>query len=474
MILEILVQPVLLGAAGTNGQAATIQVGSVTSGESANVVNSGTSQNAVFNFTLPKGDKGDKGDKGADGQNGSSFSIRARFSTEEELIAAYPDGPDNPGDAYFVGTTASPDLYVWLIDSEEWHNNGPIAGVKGDKGDTGDDGFSPIASVQKVGSATTITVRDKTGSTSATVNDGTDGQNGADGSDGKSAYEVAVDEGFVGTESEWLASLKGDPGTNGINGQNGADGISPVANVTKTGDVYKIRIQDAAGTTEQTIDMSSYAKQTDVDNIQELIPSDASASNKLVTENKVIVKHNLNASENTLASVQSAVETFYKSTSAQEQTCYRGFIGAQGAIWYYEFEKVDGGFGYGRLKYYDNANLYDFVVLSGNFTYYPICAIPTTASASNKLVTKSDFNYNSGTVNFNCGANEWNTVNVTFDSPMPDTDYVVTLESGNTGYVHVQNVTTKSVNGFIIIVWNRDSLTDGQGIINWQAYKIPH
>lgn len=30
--------------------------------------------------------------------------------------------------------------------------------------------------------------------------------------DGKSAYEIAVDEGFVGSESEWLASLKGEPG----------------------------------------------------------------------------------------------------------------------------------------------------------------------------------------------------------------------------------------------------------------------
>lgn len=252
------------GPAGTNGQAATIQVGTVTSGESAGVVNAGTSQNAIFNFTLPKGDKGDKGDKGADGQNGSSFSIRARFSTEEELIAAYPTGPDNPGDAYFVGTTASPDLYVWLIDDQEWHNNGPIAGVKGDKGDTGDDGFSPIAQVTKSGSVTTISVRDKTGTTTATVNDGADGQDGSDGNDGKSAYEVAVDEGFVGTESEWLASLKGDPGSNGTNGQNGADGVSPVANVTKNGDIYKIHIEDVNGITEQTIDMSSYASASDI------------------------------------------------------------------------------------------------------------------------------------------------------------------------------------------------------------------
>ena len=32
---------------------------------------------------------------------------------------------------------------------------------------------------------------------------------------GKSAYEIAVDNGFVGTETEWLESLKGAEGTNG-------------------------------------------------------------------------------------------------------------------------------------------------------------------------------------------------------------------------------------------------------------------
>lgn len=41
---------------------------------------------------------------------------------------------------------------------------------------------------------------------------GADGQPGTDGTNGKSAYEIAVENGFVGTESEWLASLKGAPG----------------------------------------------------------------------------------------------------------------------------------------------------------------------------------------------------------------------------------------------------------------------
>lgn len=248
------------GPAGVDGTSATIRVGNVTSGATPTITNSGTNLNAVFDFVLPKGDKGDKGDKGEDGQNGSSFSIRSRFATEEELIAAYPDGPENEGDAYFVGTTASPDLYIWLVDEHEWHNNGPIAGVKGDKGDQGDEGFSPVANVTKDGGVATITIRDKTGTTTQQVSDGVDGDDGQDGADGKSAYDIAVDEGFVGTKGEWLASLKGETGAAGTNGTNGTNGVSPVANVTKTDDVYKIHIEDSAGTTEEEIDMSDYQK----------------------------------------------------------------------------------------------------------------------------------------------------------------------------------------------------------------------
>ncbi len=41
---------------------------------------------------------------------------------------------------------------------------------------------------------------------------------GANGQDGKSAYEIAVEHGFIGSEAEWLASLKGHDGTNGEDG----------------------------------------------------------------------------------------------------------------------------------------------------------------------------------------------------------------------------------------------------------------
>ena len=71
----------------------------------------------------------------------------------------------------------------------------------------------------------------KDGADGAPGQDGIDGKNGADGHDGvngidgKSAYEIAVANGFIGTESEWLESLKGSDGRDGADGLPGKDGI---------------------------------------------------------------------------------------------------------------------------------------------------------------------------------------------------------------------------------------------------------
>lgn len=65
----------------------------------------------------------------------------------------------------------------------------------------------------------------------------TPGPVGPQGDPGKSAYQIALDNGFEGTEPAWLASLKGpkgekgDPGVNGEQGPagvKGADGKTPV------------------------------------------------------------------------------------------------------------------------------------------------------------------------------------------------------------------------------------------------------
>lgn len=75
------------------------------------------------------------------------------------------------------------------------------------------------------------------------------------GANGLSAYEIAVNNGFEGTEQEWLASLvgadgekgeKGDPGEPGADGKDGekgdkGDGLE-IATTTGTGEVYEATV----------------------------------------------------------------------------------------------------------------------------------------------------------------------------------------------------------------------------------------
>ena len=88
-------------------------------------------------------------------------------------------------------------------------------------------------------------------------------QTGANGKDGRSAYEIAIENGFVGTVAEWLESLKGRdglpgkdgadglPGKDGTNGKDGRDGIdgkdgvSPDLTNYPDNDAVKALIQDA-------------------------------------------------------------------------------------------------------------------------------------------------------------------------------------------------------------------------------------
>lgn len=129
-----------------------------------------------------------------------------------------------------------------------------------------------------------------------------------DGADGASAYEIAVENGYTGTEAEWLTSLKGQkgergekgekgdtgeqglqgiqgekgekgdtgtPGKDGVNGtdgKDGADGFSPTVTVTETSTGATITATDKNGTTTAKIqngsgtpvDLSDYVKKTEV------------------------------------------------------------------------------------------------------------------------------------------------------------------------------------------------------------------
>ena len=93
----------------------------------------------------------------------------------------------------------------------------------------GKDGFSPKVKAEQMEFGVVITIVDADGETSATLHNGA---NGEKGTDGKSAYQIAVEQGYQGSESDWLSSLKGDKGNTGAKGnpgQDGADGKSAYA-----------------------------------------------------------------------------------------------------------------------------------------------------------------------------------------------------------------------------------------------------
>lgn len=78
------------------------------------------------------------------------------------------------------------------------------------------------------------------------------------GKDGKSAYEIAVANGFIGAESEWLESLKGSDGRDGVDGKDGTDGLpgkdgvdgEPGANGTDGKSAYIIAVEHGFTGTE--------------------------------------------------------------------------------------------------------------------------------------------------------------------------------------------------------------------------------
>lgn len=103
-----------VGPAGNDGKAATITIGTTTTadvGESANVTNSGTDNNAVLNFTIPRGEQGPKGDTGASSTvNVDTADSYTPWTAWDSQGTTYSkgyignDGNENPGNATDVYT----------------------------------------------------------------------------------------------------------------------------------------------------------------------------------------------------------------------------------------------------------------------------------------------------------------------------------------------------------------------------------
>lgn len=222
-----------------------------------------------------------------------------RATTVPVTLHIRPSGFVADGDTPIPPT---PDLYTQLLKKLDEK----AAGLQ-----NGKDGFSPKVRAEQMKSGVVITIVDADGETSATLHNGA---NGEKGTDGKSAYQIAVEQGYQGSESDWLSSLKGDkgekgntgakgnPGQDGADGKSayaiavehgyedseekwllslkgekgdpgdrglqgvpgekgekgdagvaGKDGFSPIANVVKDGSVITITITDKSGTTTVTL-----------------------------------------------------------------------------------------------------------------------------------------------------------------------------------------------------------------------------
>ena len=175
--------------------------------------------------------KGERGERGEDGATGAKGDTGERGIPGERGADGLPGAKGDKGDTGADG----------------------LPGAKGERGAdgatgaTGADGKNAEANVKGNGNGThTVTIKDGNGNTTTTiVKDGATGAKGdtgdpgRKGSDGKSAYEIAVANGYTGDESQWLASLKGR------DGDRGRDGVGIPQTLTLSGNT--LTLSDGGG-----------------------------------------------------------------------------------------------------------------------------------------------------------------------------------------------------------------------------------
>lgn len=127
------------------------------------------------------------------------------------------------------------------------------------------------------------------------------------GRDGKSAYEIAVDNGFNGTVAEWLRSLHGEKGEPGKDGS------------------------------DATVDLTDYAKKSEI-----------------ITESRIIELIDANAvsAESISTAVNQAIENYRKSTELIFHLAYQGYES--------EISRKDNVHFCKMVTKYQSADFYDF------------------------------------------------------------------------------------------------------------------
>lgn len=219
-----------------------------------------------------KGDKGDpfvytdftpaqleslRGPQGIKGETGEGFEIQKTYASISAMNADF-NNPNVPEGAFVMiaSDVSDPDNAKLYIKGESAFvfisDLSGAQGIEGKRGPQGEQGVRGLPGVG-VASATVnaqdhlvLTLTDGTPIDAGSVigPQGATGAAGLDGSDGKSAYEIAVDNGFVGTEAQWLASLVGATGATGDTGDTGPQGVGVASATVNNQDHLIITLTD--------------------------------------------------------------------------------------------------------------------------------------------------------------------------------------------------------------------------------------
>jgi hypothetical protein len=167
------------------------------------------------------GKDGAKGEKGDPGDSAYEVAKKNGFVGNEAAWVASLTGKSAYEIAQSLGYKKSEDEWIASLKGEKGETG--QAGEKGQDGANGNDGSNGTDGANGK-SAYEVAVKNGFKEDEAAWLEtlvGANGNDGADGKDGKSAYEIAQELDYGGTEAEWIASLKG---ADGKDGEKGIDG----------------------------------------------------------------------------------------------------------------------------------------------------------------------------------------------------------------------------------------------------------
>ena len=148
--------------------------------------------------------KGDRGEKGETGETGAKGDGADALRVKGELTTE-EDLPEDAvvGDSYIVRGN------MFALSTGGWIDLGRFTGMNAYQLAV-QEGFIGGIDAWLLSLKGTNGTNGRDGTNGDNGEDGKDGTNGTDGEDGASAYAIAVENGFVGNEAAWLYSLKGE------------------------------------------------------------------------------------------------------------------------------------------------------------------------------------------------------------------------------------------------------------------------